>query len=94
MGDVLKMDIFFAVTTVVVLGVGFLLGMVLYRLWRILKNVEEISGHVAAESEHIRNDIASLRSDIKEGKGKFMSALSFFGKLGDTGRRKGSSRGE
>lgn len=88
MEDILKMDIFFFVTTLVVLVLGVLAGMVLYRLWKILKNVEHISGQVAQESEIIRQDIASLRSDIKEGKGKLMSTLSFFSKLSDTGNRK------
>ena len=44
-------------------------------------------------AESIGTTADALRNDLREGKGKLMSALSFFGKLGDTGRRKRSSRG-
>jgi len=84
----LKMDVFFFVTTLVVVLLGILVAMVLYRLWRILKNVEHISHEVAQESGLIREDLAELRSDIKSGKGKVMSTLSFLGRLGDTEGRK------
>ncbi len=87
MTDFLKMDVFFVVSTVVVVAVGLLVSMVLYRIYRILTHVDDISKHVAEESAFIREDIAQLRADIKDGKSKFMSTLSFLSKFGDTGKR-------
>lgn len=82
------MDIFFAVSTAVVVFVGLLIGLVLYRIYRILTHVDDISRHVAEESAYIREDIAQLREDFKSGKSKFMSTLSFFNKFSDTDKRK------
>lgn len=79
MSEFLKMDIFFFVTTLVVIVLGVLTAFILWRLQRILKNVEHISEQVSLESDAIRHDIAELRSDLRAGKGRFKSLLSFVG---------------
>lgn len=64
MNEFLKMDVFFAVTTVVVIVVGGFSAYALWRLSRVLKNIEHISAQVAAESDSIRHDLAEMRSDL------------------------------
>ncbi|MFA7302859.1 MAG: hypothetical protein WC030_03895 [Candidatus Paceibacterota bacterium] len=77
MNDFLKMDIFFAVTTVVTIVLGIGIAIVLWRLERILKNVEHISKQIAIESDNVRQDLVELRSNIRQGKGRLMSLLRF-----------------
>lgn len=86
MNDFLKMDIFFAVATVFTIGIGTFAALALYQLWRIFKNINHISSQVAAESDNIRADIAQLRTDIREGKGKMLSTLSFLSNLSNTAK--------
>ena len=76
------MDIFFFVTTIVVIAIGVLSAYILWRIGRVLKYVEHISEQASLESDIIRQDIAQLRGDFREGKGKIKSLLSFFTKAG------------
>jgi hypothetical protein len=62
----LKMDIFFVVTTVSVALTTILLAIVLIRVLRILKNIEDISVMVEEEGEKFREDIAQVRAKVKE----------------------------
>ncbi|MCR4333532.1 MAG: hypothetical protein NUV60_00705 [Patescibacteria group bacterium] len=80
MNDFLKMDIFFFITSAVVVLFAILGAVVLWRLARVLKNIEHISEQVAAESDTIRADLAEVRGDIRKGKGRLKSLFSFFGK--------------
>ena len=67
MSEFAKMDFFFFTTTVVVIVIGVLLAFVLYRIWKILGHVEEISKEVSDESVLIRKDIAAARSSVRNG---------------------------
>lgn len=80
MDDFLKMDIFFAVTTLVVVVLAVLLGLILYRVFRILGYIERISKGVEAESMEIRADIAELRTHIKKEGMQFGAIVRFFWK--------------
>jgi len=80
MDDFLKMDIFFFVTTMVVVLFAVLGTIVVWRVSRVLKNIEHISEQVALESDSIRLDLAELRGDIRRGKGKLKSLFHFFSK--------------
>ena len=80
MNDFLKMDIFFFVTTVVVLVLGVVSAYVLWRLGRVMKHIEHISEQAALESDSIRADLAEMRSDIRKGKGRLKSFFSFLKK--------------
>ncbi|MDB5194911.1 MAG: hypothetical protein JWO84_95 [Parcubacteria group bacterium] len=62
----LKMDIFFVVTTVSVALTTILLAVVLIRVLRILKNIEDISLMVEEEGERLKEDIAQVRAKVKE----------------------------
>ena len=65
MDPFLKMDIFFFVTTLVVIALGVILLLIGLRLWRILGHVERIMEIAEEETELIKEDIADLRSDIR-----------------------------
>ncbi len=65
MDSFLKMDIFFAVTTVAVVVISVLLAMVLIRLLKVLKTVDEVTEIVHEESEQIRDDIREVRATVK-----------------------------
>jgi len=65
MTDFLKMDIFFFITTLVVVALGVILLLIGLRLWRILGHVERIMEIAEEETELIKEDIADLRSDIR-----------------------------
>ncbi len=82
MDEFLKMDIFFFVTTVAVVVLVYFAAFVLWRLERVLKNIEHISEQVAAESDVVRQDLVELRSDIKQGKGRLKSLFGFLSKFG------------
>lgn len=92
MNQFLEMNIFFAVTTLVVIAIGVSLAFVLMRIWRILGHVEKISRDVSEESNLLRVDIADLRANIKaEGfklkhLGKFYS--STLGRLSRSKRKR------
>lgn len=85
----LKMDIFFFVTTLVVILFAILGAVVMWRLSRVLKNIEHISEQVALESDEIRHDFAEVRTRIKQGAGRLRSVLGLFNKT-----RKRSPKGE
>jgi len=59
------MDIFFLVTTIVVIAIGVFLVLILMRIWRILGHVENISKDVSEESALLRDDIGDLREKIR-----------------------------
>jgi len=84
MSEFLKMDVFFLVTTIAVVVITLFAAFVLWRLGRVLKNVEHVSKQVAIESDMVRQDIAEMRSDIRAGKGRLKS---LFGFLKNTSKR-------
>ncbi len=77
MDSLLKSDIFFLVTTVVVIGLGVLIAVVLVYLVRILSDVKKLSKKVRQEGEHIVDDIEGLRENIKKNTIKLSDILSF-----------------
>ncbi|MDP2651883.1 MAG: hypothetical protein Q8O94_01980 [bacterium] len=81
MDEFLKMDIFFFVTTIVAIALGILSAYVLWRIGRVLKHIEHISEQAALESDSIRVDLAELRKDIRQGKGRVKSFFNFFKKF-------------
>ncbi len=78
MNDFLKMDIFFIVTTLVVLMLGTVVTLILFRVWRILGHVEDISRDISEESTLLRNDVAQMRARIKTEGFKFTHIMSLF----------------
>jgi|GEM_PF-1871380 hypothetical protein len=62
-----QMDIFFIVTTVVVAFVGLLFMIVLYRIWRLLSEVEYFMHEIREETTLLRGDIAKVRTKLQRG---------------------------
>jgi hypothetical protein len=88
MNDFLKMDIFFFTTTLAVAILASVGTLVLWKSFRVLSYIEHISEQVALESDVIRADLAEVRTDIREGRGRLKSLLSFFGKVGKRASKK------
>ncbi len=65
MNDFLKMDIFFFTATVVVVVIGILIALILFRIWRILGSAERIANMAEAETSQIREDISEMRRSVK-----------------------------
>lgn len=65
MTDFAKMDIFFVITTLAVVVVAVLISIALYRILRILRNVEHVSQIVSEEGDLFRDDISEMREAIK-----------------------------
>jgi len=78
MNEFLKMDIFFFVATLAVVLLAFFGACVLWRVSRVLKNIEHISEQISLESDTIRSDLAEVRADIRQGKGRLKSLFNFF----------------
>ena len=85
MNTLIHADIFFFITaiSVVILTVG--LGVALFYVIRILKNVNQISATVKEESDNIKEDIGILRKEIREEGFKMGYVFRFFKKLFDRG---------
>lgn len=78
MNDFLKMDIFFIVTTLVVVMLGIVVMLILFRVWRVLGYVEDISRELSEESALLRNDVAEMRARIKSEGFKFAHMAGLF----------------
>ncbi len=77
MNDFAKMDVFFVITTIAVLVVCGLVALALFRILRILRNVERVSDIVSEESVRLRADIADLRTTVKVEGFKWKSIAKF-----------------
>lgn len=73
MDPFLKMDIFFFITSVVAVVLGALVAYILWRVARILRHIEHMSEQASHEADALRADLAEVRRDIHEGKGKVKS---------------------
>ena len=60
---------------------GILVGVLLWRIERILRHVEHISEQAAMESELIRQDMSDMRREIRSGKSRLASLVGFIGKF-------------
>ncbi|RJQ33715.1 hypothetical protein C4568_03910 [Candidatus Parcubacteria bacterium] len=78
MTDFLKMDVFFFVTTFVVIALGVVVFLIGLRIWRILGHVEHISEMAEEETELLKGDIATFRSQVRREGFKFKSLVRMF----------------
>lgn len=62
-----KMDIFFFVTTAVVIILGLLTSICMYYLMHVLRDIRDITATVKREAEGVVEDIHEVRKDIKDG---------------------------
>ena len=81
MNDFLKMDVFFFVTTVVVIALGLVLLLIGIRVMRILGHAERIMEMAEQETDLIREDLADFRKQVRRkgfiiGFGRFISQIT------------------
>lgn len=93
MDDFTQMHVFFAVTTAAVILVTAFVCATLVALFRFLRTLERIAGHVEEEAQEIREDLDELRSGLKNGF-RFVPWFSFFGKTAKRVSRKKAPRKE
>ena len=92
MSEFLKMDVFFFVSTIGVIVFVLFGGFILWRVIRILGNVEHISLRASEESDLIKEDIDRLRSNIKDEGLKIKHVGDFLGSI--FGRKKKHTKKE
>jgi hypothetical protein len=66
MDTLIHADVFFFVTTIVVVVVGIALTIALIYLAKVLSDIKTITKQVKEETMLFRDDIAELRGDIKK----------------------------
>lgn len=89
MEDVLKMDIFFAVTTAAVIILTVLVSILLLYAIRLMRTLNRISLTVAQEAQAIRADLIEARASAKR---KGAKAVAFIEMIGATVLRMLSSK--
>ena len=94
MNDFFKMDLFFVVTTLVVLLAGVLLIVALYYLIRILKSFDHLAQNVSEESDAVRGDIEVLRVRAREEGMKVKHLVDFFSGMKARRQTRKKSKGE
>lgn len=67
MDSLLKSDIFFFITSVVVIIIGIGVVIVVSYIVNILRDVKDVSKTVKEETEEIAGDISQLRTKVKSG---------------------------
>lgn len=89
MDSFLKMDVFFVVATCATVVISILLTLVLLRVLRILKKIDDVTSLVRDGSEQLLEDIASVREKVQEGG---MRIGHLFGFLSGVKKRKRTKR--
>lgn len=75
--ELLKMDIFFVVTTVAVAVVGIIVAFALFYIAKLLRDLSEIAKIARREAEEIAQDIDAVRADIREGVSDAREAVAY-----------------
>jgi hypothetical protein len=78
MNDFLKMDIFFSVTTAIVIVLGVFGVVAFYYIIRILKYITQMARIASEEAGEIRNDIADIRAEVREKGVHIKHIIQFF----------------
>jgi hypothetical protein len=80
MDEFFKMDVFFVVATAAAVVVALCLCVMLAYATKFLRTLDRIAQEVEGEAQEIREDLDELREEIRDGKNRFLSLFSFFGK--------------
>ena len=84
MTDFEKMDAFFTITSFVVVIIGVISGLILYRIWQILGHVQRFAQILEREAELVRRDVAHLRENVGKKGFRLKYFVRFFkGALGE-----------
>lgn len=87
MDGFLKMDIFFVVTTLVVVVLGVLLILIFIRVLRVLKKIEEVADMVSEEGKLIKEDIAEARTELREKGFRLRTIANLFMRMGKKAKK-------
>ncbi|MDB5187609.1 MAG: hypothetical protein JWO50_129 [Candidatus Kaiserbacteria bacterium] len=64
MNDFTQMHVFFFITTLVVIVIGILTSLILWRFWIMLGHIEKLSRDISEEGTLVRADIAHMRNTM------------------------------
>jgi hypothetical protein len=78
MATLVHADIFFFVTTIVVVVVGIALTVALIYLAKVLSDIKEVTQQVKEEAILFREDIKELRGDVKKEGFRLERLMMFF----------------
>lgn len=92
MSEFLKMDIFFAVTTMVVFFFGIMAMVALYYVIKILRSIDHVAKNVADESDNVRKDVQVLREKARSEGMRITHLMDFF--LGMRERKRSKAKKE
>lgn len=88
MNSLIHADIFFLITSVAVVILGIIIAIGLVYLVRILRNVRDISedvkhisGNAKVESDHLAEDVADLRANVRHRGFRIASFTNLFSRL-------------
>ncbi len=87
MNDFLKQDIFFFITTLSVIFLTILFGILVVYLIKISKKVDHIADKIKNETDLLSTDLAELRNNIRSTGFKLRHLASFFGKFGKRSKK-------
>ncbi len=74
--EILKMDIFFALTSAVVFLFGLFSIVIFYYLIKIVRNISKIIKTIQTETEDIAEDFNEIKKDVKAGVHNVRSGIS------------------
>jgi len=83
MNEFLKQDIFFFVTTVAVVILTLLLGVLIIYIIKISRDIKYISHKAKDEADLISQDLSELRDNVRDKGAKLKYFMSFFNNLKD-----------
>jgi len=81
MTEFYKMDVFFFVTTIAVIILTLLLGVLIVYIIKISRDIKYISYKAKNEADLISHDLSDLRQNVKDKGAKMKYFLSFFNNL-------------
>jgi len=80
MESVLKSDIFFFITSIVVIAIGVGAVIIISYVINILRDVKDVSKTVKQETKEIAEDISQMRTRVKSGSA-VVGIVTFFKRL-------------
>ena len=96
MNELIHADIFFFITTIVVIVLGILVAVILFYVARAFKEIKEIVVIGRREAELLSGDIADARKRVREGAINIRSIITFllrfFGNEGNNKKTKGRNK--
>jgi len=81
MDTLIHADIFFFISTVVLVFVGILAVVALYYVIRILRDIDEVSKKAKVEASEIIDDVRLIRAKVKEQGMKAAGIVGFISKF-------------